>query len=148
MGEAEEMHNREDNMSQAKVDKRKYEKKHRKEIEKKRKIRMAVKCVTAALVIGAIIGVPMGIKIYKEQPKFVGDSTLEAFIGNYIDENHASDIAVLSQSTESTEAQNAEDAISDAIEDAAKKEEENNSDSIEETSESTSEATESPEADK
>ena len=112
-------------------------KKHRKEIEKKRKIRTTIKCVTAALIIGAIIGVPLGIKIYKEQPKFVGDSTLEAFIGNYIDENHASDIAVLNQTTESTEdteSQDPVDAVSDAIEDATgQKAEEVNSDNIDET---------------
>lgn len=133
-------------MSQAKVDKRKYEKIHRKEIEKKRKIRTTIKCVTAALIIGAIIGVPLGIKIYKEQPKFVGDSTLEAFIGNYIDENHASDIAVLNQTTESTEdteSQDPVDAVSDAIEDATgQKAEEVNSDNIDETLENDSQTTE------
>ena len=89
-------------MSQAKVDKRKYEKVHRKEIEKKRKVRFAVKCIVAALIIGAVIGVPTGYSIYKSIPRYVGDSTLEAFIGTYIDDNYASDIAVL-KDAESTE---------------------------------------------
>ena len=39
-------------MSQAKVDKRKYEKVHRKEIEKKRKIKTAVICIVVALAVG------------------------------------------------------------------------------------------------
>lgn len=79
-------------MSQAKVDKRKYEKKNRKKLEKQRKIRFAVKCVVAALIIGAIIGVPTGINIYRNMPRFVGDATLAAFVGNYIDESHADDV--------------------------------------------------------
>ena len=112
-------------MSQAKVDKRKYEKVHRKEIEKKRKIKTTVKCITAALIIGAIIGVPTAYNIYKSIPKFVGDSTLEAFVSDYIDTNHASDIAVLKEddtteaTTESTEI---EDVIQDAVEEATGKE--------------------------
>lgn len=113
-------------MSQAKVDKRKYEKKHRKEIERKKKIKTTVTCVVAALIIGSIIGVPLGIRIYRSIPKFVGDSTLEAFVANYIDENYASDIAVLNNTEESTEEsaeenseESAEDAVKNALEDAA-----------------------------
>ncbi len=108
-------------MSQAKVDKRKYEKVHRKEIERKRKIATAVKCVVAALIIGAIIGIPTGIRIYREMPKFVGDATLASFIGNYIDENYASDIEVLNSSedtADTTESTDPVDAVSDAIEKA------------------------------
>lgn len=109
-------------MSQAKVDKRKYEKKNRKKLEKQRKIRFAVKCVTTALIIGAIVGVPLGIKIYKEQPKIVGDSVLEAFIGTYIDENYASEISVLGSNTdgtEDTEEGTSEDEVTKALEDAS-----------------------------
>lgn len=107
-------------MSQAKVDKRKYEKKHRKEIERKKKIKTMVTCVTAALIVGAIIGVPLAIKIYKAQPKFVGDSTLEAFVSTYIDENYASDIAVLNQTTEaSTVEEDSDDAMKEALEESS-----------------------------
>lgn len=135
-------------MSQEKVDKRKYEKIHRKEIEKKRKIRVAVNCVIAALILGAIIGVPLGIRIYKSIPKFVGDSTLEAFVSTYIDDNYAADIAVLgskndsTESTDATQEQDPVDAISDAIEEAAgSSSEEADSDSTEDTETSeTSEA--------
>lgn len=108
-------------MSQAKVDKRKYEKKHRKEIEKKRKIRIAVKSVVAALILGVIIGVPVGIRIYRQIPKFVGDSTLEAFISTYIDDNYAAEVAGLNavaNETENTESTDPVDAVSDAIEEA------------------------------
>lgn len=143
-------------MSQAKVDKRKYEKIHRKEIEKKRKIRIAVKCVIAALILGAIIGVPIGIRVYRSIPKFVGDSTLEAFISTYIDDNHAADIAGLgakadtTESTESTEETDPVDAISDAIEDAISdsSEEESDADSTDDASDdnTTSEASETSES--
>ena len=79
-------------MSQAKVDKRKYEKKNRKQLEKKRKARFAAKCIVAALIIGAIVGVPVGVNIYRSIPKFIGDSTLSAFVGEYIDDNHSSEV--------------------------------------------------------
>lgn len=100
-------------MSQAKVDKRKYEKKNRKKLEKQRKIRFAVKCIATALVVGAIIGIPTGIKIYKNIPKFVGDSTLEAFVGTYIDENHAADIPDFASSTDSDEEDSSKDEAAD-----------------------------------
>lgn len=105
-------------MSQEKVDKRKYEKQHRKEIERKRKVRLAVKCIIVALIVGAAVGVPTGIKIYKNQPKFVGDSTVEAFIGNYIDENYASEISGLGTTEETTEADTTEDGVTKAVEEA------------------------------
>lgn len=104
-------------MSQEKVDRRKYEKKNRKMLERKRKIRTAVKCVIAALVIGALIGVPTGIKIYKDMPKFVGDQTLGNFVANYIDENYAADIAGLGQTTEDAGEDSAEDELTKALED-------------------------------
>lgn len=123
-------------MSQEKVDKRKYEKYHRKEIERKKKIKTAAVCIVTALIVGAVVGVPLGIKIYKEQPKFVGDSTLEAFVGNYIDENHAEDVEVLNKTTEetdSTETSDVEDAVKEAVEEASGQElEEVDEDNVEE----------------
>lgn len=106
-------------MSQEKVDKRKYEKLHRKEIEKKRKLKFAAKCIVVALIIGAAIGIPVGQSIYKSIPKYVGDSSLEAFVGNYMDDNYSSEMSVLSQedeaTTESTEAENeVEEAVKEA----------------------------------
>lgn len=105
-------------MSQEKVERRKYEKYNRKKLERQRKVKIAVKCIIAALVIGAIIGVPLGINIYRSIPKFVGDATLSAFIGNYIEEAHASDVPDFSASSETSE-ESAEDGIMDAIEEAA-----------------------------
>lgn len=106
-------------MSQEKVDKRKYEKKHRKEIERKKKIKFTIKCTVAAVILGAAIGVPAGIKIYKSQPKFVGDSTLETYIANYIDNNYAQEISGLgSEETATDEAAETEDALTNAVEEA------------------------------
>lgn len=112
-------------MSQAKVDKRKYEKIHRKEIEKKRKMNFAVKCIGTALVIGVVFGVPAGISIYRNMPQFVGDATLESYVGNYIQDNYAEEISSLYSAdtegaTESTTEASTEieDVIEDAIEDA------------------------------
>ena len=90
-------------MSQAKVDQHKYEKKNRKKLERKRKTKVAIKCIIAAVVIGAIIGVPLGINYYKSIPSFVGDSTLSAFVSNYITEAHSADIPEFSTTEESSE---------------------------------------------
>lgn len=112
-------------MSQEKVDKRKYEKQHRKEIEKKRKITTAIRWIGTALVVGAIVGVPLGVTIYNKIPKFVGDSVLEAYVGNYIDEHYSEDLAGIptdeeleamnADATESAEGQ-LQDAIEEAVE--------------------------------
>lgn len=108
-------------MSQAKVDKRKYEKKNRKEIERQRKVKLTVKCVTAALIVGAIIGIPFGYKIYKSMPKYVGDATVSSFINNYIDKNHAEELTVFQSMNETTEEATTEDDVTKAIEDASGK---------------------------
>ncbi|MBO5087474.1 MAG: hypothetical protein J6C01_02275 [Lachnospiraceae bacterium] len=105
-------------MSQAKVDKRKYEKVHRKEIEKKRKIKTAVICIVVALAIGAFVGVPVGISIYKSIPKFVGDSSLGAFITTYIDDNYSAELESFGTTTEAAETTEAEDEVEQAVEDA------------------------------
>lgn len=96
-------------MSQAKVDKRKYEKIHRKEIERKRKVSTAIKCIVAAVVIGVVIGVPAGLSIYNSIPKFVGDASLQAFVTNYFDDNYATDLEEMKERMTSTEA-NTEEA--------------------------------------
>ena len=122
-------------MSQEKVDRKKYEKKNRKKLEKQRKIKTTLKCVTAALILGAIIGVPLGIKIYKAQPKFVGDSVLANYVGTYIDENHAADVPSFS-----SEEDMVEDAATKAIEEVVGSESEDTDEGdTEETTESDSE---------
>ena len=56
-------------MSQAKVDKHKHEKKNREKIKRRKKIKQAITVFIAAIAIGALIGVPLGRKIYKENKK-------------------------------------------------------------------------------
>lgn len=109
----------EDAMSQAKVDKRKYEKVHRKEIEKKRKITLAVKCIVVALIVGAVVGVPVGLSIYKSIPKFVGDSSLGAFVATYIDDNYSTELESFdSTTTEAAETSETESEAEQAVEEA------------------------------
>ena len=102
-------------MSQEKVDRRKYEKHNRKKLERQRKIKFAVKCIVAAIVIGAMIGVPLGIDYYKSIPKFVGDSTLENFVGEYMKEAHAADIPDFS----AAEYENTEETTEEATEETS-----------------------------
>ena len=59
-----------------------------------------VHCITAALIVGAIVGIPLGIKIYKSIPVFVGDSVISSYVGTYIDEHYASEISGLGATTE------------------------------------------------
>lgn len=96
---------KEEIMSQEKVDKKKYLKKHRKEIERKKKAKTIISCVVVCLFIGAIIGVPAGINAYKNMPKFVGDKTLEAYVGTYLDENYAEEIALVNSLSEKADSQ-------------------------------------------
>lgn len=60
-------------MSQSKVDQRKYEKKHRKEILRKQKVKKVL-AVTITIVVIA------GVKIYKAIPKYVEASSLNSYI--------------------------------------------------------------------
>ena len=63
-------------MSQSKVDKKKYEKKHRKEILRKQKIKKVIAITVTIVVIAAIVGSVAGVKIYKAIPKYVDASSL------------------------------------------------------------------------
>ena len=64
-------------MSQSKVDKKKYEKKHRKEILRKQKI---IDITVTIVVIAAIVGSVAGVKIYKAIPKYVDASGLSEYV--------------------------------------------------------------------
>lgn len=61
-------------MSQSKVDKKKYEKKHRKEILRKQKIKKIIAITVTIVVIVA------GVKIYKAIPKYVDASGLSEYV--------------------------------------------------------------------
>lgn len=122
-------------MSQKKVDERKYLKKHRKEIERKKKAKTIITCVVICLLIGVAIGVPTGIKIYKDMPKFVGDSTLSSYVANYIDENYADEIDIVNaiaekQDEETTETDAYESAVEDALGEEAEVVDEDNIDEV------------------
>ena len=67
-------------MSQSKVDKKKYEKKHRKEILRKQKIKKIIAITVTIVVIAAIEGSIAGVKIYKAIPKYVEASDLNSYI--------------------------------------------------------------------
>ena len=127
-------------MSQEKVDRRKYEKYNRKKLEKQRKLKFTIKCIVAALVIGAIIGVPMGINYYRSIPKFVGDSTLKAFVGNYIDDSHASDVPAFTTTEEETTEDEAVKAVEDALGSQVEKVDSDNVDEVLGNDDSTAEA--------
>lgn len=67
-------------MSQSKVDKKKYEKKHRKEILRKQKIKKIIAITVTIVVIAAIVGSVAGVKIYKAIPKYVDASGLSEYV--------------------------------------------------------------------
>lgn len=67
-------------MSQSKVDKKKYEKKHRKEILRKQKIKKIIAITVTIVVIAAIVGSVAGVKIYKAIPKYVDASSLSEYV--------------------------------------------------------------------
>ena len=67
-------------MSQSKVDQKKYEKKHRKEILRKQKIKKITAITVTIVVIAAIIGSVAGVKIYKAIPKYVDASSLSEYV--------------------------------------------------------------------
>ncbi len=67
-------------MSQSKVDQRKYEKKHRKEILRKQKVKKVLAVTITIVVIAGIVGSIAGVKIYKAIPKYVEASSLNSYI--------------------------------------------------------------------
>lgn len=71
-------------MSQAKVDKRKYEKIHRKELERKRKIKVVATTIVTCIVIGALVGFPIGYRYYKSLPVFLSSEEVDDYIKGYV----------------------------------------------------------------
>lgn len=67
-------------MSQSKVDQKKYEKKHRKEILRKQKIKKNLAIASAIVVIAAILGSVIGVQVYRVIPKYVKADSLNEFI--------------------------------------------------------------------
>lgn len=71
-------------MSQEKVDKRKYEKYHRKEIQRKQKLKAMTGAVIFVLILGTAIGIPLGYKIYESIPKSISSTVFQAWVSNYV----------------------------------------------------------------
>lgn len=110
-------------MSQEKVDKRKYEKYHRKEIQRKQKIKTTILAVIGVLVLGTAIGIPLGYKIYESIPKTISPTVYNAWVSTYMQglegypfvteqENSTDEAATAEEST--GEATGAEDSTGEA----------------------------------
>ncbi len=78
-------------MSQEKVDKRKYEKKHRAEILKKSRRKKIIGWSIFGILVGCIIGGTAGVKIYEAIPKYVEAEKLGAYVTQVWAENGYSD---------------------------------------------------------
>ncbi len=87
-------------MSQAKVDKYKKEKKNREKIKRRKKIKQTACIFLAAIALGALLGVPLGRKIYKdnkkkedakaaEAAKYVSSDDLNSWLDEYWVENYS-----------------------------------------------------------
>ncbi len=81
-------------MSQEKVDKYKKEKKNRKKTMKLNKIKKALIVLVASLGLGALIGIPLGKYIYKEQKeeadrhRTISSIEYETWFDSYWDEKY------------------------------------------------------------
>lgn len=91
-------------MSQSKVDKRRYEKKHRKEIMRKQKIKKVLAITATVAVILAIVGSIAGVSIYKAIPKYVEADGLNEFIDETWKDSGYEDLLPATSSDASTEA--------------------------------------------
>ncbi len=67
-------------MSQSKVEKRKYEKKHRAEILKKERRKKILGWAIFGVIVGCILAATLGVKIYNAIPKFVEAEKLSAYV--------------------------------------------------------------------
>ena len=71
-------------MSQAKVDRYKKEKKNRAKTIKRKKIKSAVGFIILCVLVGAVIGYPLGQKIYKDYAaERAANATIEANMFHY-----------------------------------------------------------------
>lgn len=113
-------------MSQSKVDQRKYEKKHRKEILRKQKIKKVIAVTATIVVIAAIVGSVVGVKIYKAIPKYVAASGLSSTVDKAWEDNGydslftaTSSDAEETTSADSTEADDSSESTDATTEEAA-----------------------------
>lgn len=87
-------------MSQAKVDKYKEEKKNREKIKRRKRIKQTLCIFLAAIALGALLGIPIGRKLYKdnkkredakaaEAAKYVKSDDLNSWLDEYWVENYS-----------------------------------------------------------
>jgi hypothetical protein len=87
-------------MSQEKVDRYKKEKKNRDKTKRRKKIKQTIGIFLAAIALGALIGVPLGRKIYKENKKkedakaaeaakYVSSDDLNSWLDSYWVDNYS-----------------------------------------------------------
>ena len=113
-------------MSQEKVDKRKYEKKHRAEIMRKQKRAKIAGWIIFGVLLGALLGSTLGVKIYNSIPKYVEAEKLGAFVNEVWAENGYGDYftATVSDAEEETDdTTDTEEDTSDTEEDTTDTEE-------------------------
>ncbi len=71
-------------MSQEKVDKKKYEKKHRKEIEKKNKLKKNISIAAIIIVLLAIVATPFGYTIYNNNKKDKENQAMQQELSDWL----------------------------------------------------------------
>ena len=123
-------------MSQSKVDQRKYEKKHRKEIMRKQKIKKVVAITATIVVIAAIVGSVVGVKIYKAIPKYVSASGLNSVIDDTWNKDYGALYTATASDVEKSDSDGAAETDTEEVSDTASDSEtETEADAQSETSE-------------
>lgn len=123
-------------MSQSKVDQRKYEKKHRKEIMRKQKIKKVAAITATIVVIAAIVGSVVGVKIYKAIPKYVSASGLNSVIDDTWNKDYGALYTATASDAEKSDSDGAAETDTEEVSDTASDSEtETEADTQSETSE-------------
>lgn len=112
-------------MSQEKVEKRRYEKKHRAELIKKQKRNKIIGWTVFGILVGCLLASTLGVKIYKSIPKYVEAEKLGAYVnelwaengyGNYFTatDSDVHEDAEIEDTEDTEETENTEDTSSSA----------------------------------
>lgn len=126
-------------MSQEKVDKRKYEKYHRKEIQKKQRIKTTIGIVFFVLILGTAIGIPLGYKIYESIPKKISTTVYNAWVSTYVKDIEGYPFVVEQQDTTGEDSTGESSASDSTGEDASSETASSENTTSEESSDTTSE---------
>jgi hypothetical protein len=105
-------------MSQAKVDKRKQEKKNRASIKKKKKIKKIAGYSIFGIIVGCILGGTIGVKIYKSIPKYVDSDKFGAYVNEVWAENgYNTYFTTTATDSDAAEGEDTVDAVEDTVDD-------------------------------